>query len=66
LEGVPVHNPSHPSFSPSSVLVPIPAAPRFLEQSGELLGELEEPIAVGEIPPPPFRVGWRGCAPTFN
>ena len=29
LEGVPVHNPSHPSFSPSSVLVPIPAAPRL-------------------------------------
>jgi hypothetical protein len=34
LEGVPVYSPCHPSFAPSSVLVPIPAAPSSVMVSG--------------------------------
>jgi hypothetical protein len=33
LEGVPVYSPCHPSFAPSAVLVPVPAAPLVLTLS---------------------------------
>jgi hypothetical protein len=61
LEGVPVVNPTHPSFPPSSVMVPIPAVPSsrcvgtgFLEQSVEdsvVTGFLEQSVEVSPEPP---------------
>jgi hypothetical protein len=48
LEGVPVYNPQHPSFPPSSVLVPIPAA-------SSLSSDRSTPLPSGVAPEPDVR-----------
>jgi hypothetical protein len=52
LEGVPVYNPVHSSFPPSSVLVPIPAVP-ISPCADELIVDFQSPTAVGGVLSPP-------------